>query len=352
MVLLDTVYFGNTLLKYLIALGILAGSIILGKILYWVITNIVKIFTQKTETKLDDILISSLQGPAVFFIFYTGFNVAYRTLSLTDNVLKVFSNISYIMFAINVSWLLMNFVDSIIKEYFARIAAKTKSDLDDQILPVVRTLVKTIIVIIAIISILDNMGFDIASLLAGLGIGGLAFALAAQDTLKNFFGGITVFADKPFKVGDRIKLDDQRDGFVKTIGVRSTVLETFDGTQIIVPNARIADTILENISREQARRIKTTIGVEYGTSMKKMEEAIKIIKEIILKNKDTDDKSFVTFDSFGDSTLNIQVIYWIKNKDNILTAKHAINMEIKKQFEKAKINMAFPTRTLYLKKSK
>lgn len=204
MVLLDTVYFGNTLLKYLIALGILAGSIILGKILYWVITNIVKIFTQKTETKLDDILISSLQGPAVFFIFYTGFNVAYRTLSLTDNVLKVFSNISYIMFAINVSWLLMNFVDSIIKEYFARIAAKTKSDLDDQILPVVRTLVKTIIVIIAIISILDNMGFDIASLLAGLGIGGLAFALAAQDTLKNFFGGITVFADKPFKVGDRI----------------------------------------------------------------------------------------------------------------------------------------------------
>ena len=352
MVGFSTVYFGNTILSYLMALGIVAGSIVAGKILYWIISNVVKVFTQKTETKLDDILIEALQGPAIFFLFYLGFNYAYRLLSFPEHVFKVFGNIAYILFAINVAWLLINIVDAIIQEYFAKIATRTKSDIDDQLMPIVRTLVKVIIVIIAIISILDNMGFDIASLLAGLGIGGLAFALAAQDTLKNLFGGITIFADKPFKVGDRIKLDDARDGFVRTIGVRSTILETFDGTQIIVPNAKITDSILENISRESARRVKASVGVEYGTSMKKMEEAIKIIKEIILKNKDTDDRSFVTFDGFGDFSLNIQIIYWIKNKDNILNAKHNINMEIKKQFEKAKINMAFPTSTVYLKKGK
>ncbi|PIN80076.1 mechanosensitive ion channel protein MscL [Candidatus Woesearchaeota archaeon CG10_big_fil_rev_8_21_14_0_10_32_9] len=352
MVGFSTVYFGNTILSYLIALGVVAGSIVAGKILYWLISNVVKVFTQKTETKLDDILIEALQGPAIFFLFYVGFNYAYRLLSFPEHVMTIFGNIAYILLAINVAWLLINIVDAIIQEYFAKIAAKTKSDIDDQLMPIVRTLVKVIIVIIAIISILDNMGFDIASLLAGLGIGGLAFALAAQDTLKNLFGGITIFADKPFKVGDRIKLDDSRDGFVRTIGVRSTILETFDGTQIIVPNAKITDSILENISRESARRVKASVGVEYGTSMKKMEEAIKIIKEIIVKNKDTEDRSFVTFDGFGDFSLNIQIIYWIKNKDNILIAKHNINMEIKKQFEKAKINMAFPTSTVYLKKGK
>jgi len=352
MVGFSTVYFGNTILSYLIALGVVAGSIVAGKLLYWIISNVIKAFTQKTETKLDDILIEALQGPAIFFLFYVGFNYAYRLLSFPEQVMTVFGNIAYILLAINVAWVLINIVDAIIQEYFAKIAVKTKTDIDDQLMPIVRTLVKVVIVIIAIISILDNMGFDIASLLAGLGIGGLAFALAAQDTLKNLFGGITIFADKPFKVGDRIKLDDARDGFVKTIGVRSTVLETFDGTQIIVPNAKITDSILENVSREQARRVKSSVGVEYGTSMKKMEEAIKIIKEIILKNKDTDDKSFVTFDSFGDFSLNIQIIYWIKNKNNILNAKHAINMEIKKRFEKAKINMAFPTSTVYLKKGK
>lgn len=352
MAIFSTVYFGNTILSYLIALAIIAGSIIAGKILYWIISTFVKAFTQKTKTDLDDILIEALQGPAIFFLFYIGFNYAYGTLSFPEHVLTVFKNISYIILAINISWLLMNIVDTIIRAYFSRVAARTKTDLDDHLLPVIRTLVKVIIIAIAIISILDNMGFDIASLLAGLGIGGLAFALAAQDTLKNLFGGITLFADKPFKIGDRIKLDDQRDGFVKKIGVRSTILETFDGTQIIVPNAKIADTILENVSREQARRVKMIIGVEYGTSMKKMDEAIKIIKDIVLKNKDTDDKSFVIFDGFGDSSLNILVIYWIKNLDNILDAKHNINMDIKKKFEKAKIEMAFPTRTLYMKKTK
>jgi MscS family membrane protein len=347
---LEATYYGNTIGQYLIAIAIVLAGVIAGKIVYWIFGNILKVLTKKTKTNLDDILVEALNNPVVFFIFYVCFNYAYRTLYLSDRAGIVFKNISFILLAINIAWVILNLVDAFIMEYFAKIAAKTKSDLDDQLLPVIRTTVKIVIIVIAAISVLDNMGFDIASLLAGLGIGGLAFALAAQDTLKNFFGGVAVFTDKPFKIGDRIKLDDARDGFVREIGVRSTRLETFDGTYIVVPNALISNTILENISKEKSRRIKMILGLEYDTSDAKMEKAISIIKEIVKKHTDTDDKSVVTFDSFGDSSLNIQVIYWIKNMDLIADVKHDINTAIKKRFTKEKINFAFPTRTVYMKK--
>jgi MscS family membrane protein len=347
---LDATYFGNTVGKYLIAIAIVVGGIIAGKIVYWIFENVLKVFTKKTKTNLDDIIVEALNNPVVFFVFYVCFNYAYKTLFLSARAETVFKNISYILLAIDIAWAVINLIDSFIKEYFVKMAEKTKSELDDQLLPVIRTLVKIVIIVIAAISVLDNMGFDIASLLAGLGIGGLAFALAAQDTLKNFFGGVAVFTDKPFKVGDRIKLDDARDGFVREIGVRSTKLETFDGTYIIVPNALISSTILENISREKTRRVKMVLGLEYSTSSAKLDRAIEILKEIIKKNKNTNDDSVVTFDNFGNSSLDIQVIYWINDLTKIADVKHSINSEIKKRFDKENINFAFPTTTIYLKK--
>jgi len=348
---LETAYFGNTIGKYLVAIAVILLSIVVGKIAYWIFANILKVLTKKTKTNLDDIIVEALNNPVVFFIFYVGFNYAYRMLYLSERAGVIFKNISIILLAINISWAVINLVDALIREYFAKIAEKTKTDMDDQLLPVIRSIVKIVIIIIASIAVLDNMGFDIASLLAGLGIGGLAFALAAQDTLKNFFGGVAVFTDKPFKVGDRIKLDDVRDGFVREIGVRSTKIETFDGTHIIVPNGMIANSILENVSREKARRVKITLGLDYSTSDSKLEKAIFIIKEIIKKNKLTDKETFnVTFDSFGDSTLNVVVIYWITDVSKVMDVKHEINVEIKKKFEKEKISFAFPTSTIYLKK--
>ncbi|MFA6073362.1 MAG: mechanosensitive ion channel family protein [Candidatus Woesearchaeota archaeon] len=347
---LENVYFGNSLSHYFLAIAIILLSIIVGKIAYWIFKNIFHVITKKTETKLDDVIAEALENPVVFFIFYLGFNYAYRMLYFSARAEAVFKNISFILLVINIAWVVINIIDGLIKEYFVRIAEKTKSELDNQLLPVIRTMVKVIIIIIAAISVLDNMGFDIASLLAGLGIGGLAFALAAQDTLKNFFGGVAVFADKPFKVGDRIKLDDVRDGFVKEIGVRSTKIETFDGTYIIVPNGMIANSILENVSKEKSRRIKMILDVEYGTSTSKLEKGMNIVKDIIKKNKKVSDNSFVTFDSFGDSSLKIQIIYWITDLENILQIKNDINIEIKKRFEKEKIAFAFPSSTIYLRK--
>jgi MscS family membrane protein len=343
-------YFGNTIGKYLIALAIIMGGIIVGKVVYWIFGNVLKVFTKKTQTHLDDIIVDSLNNPIVFFIFYLCFNYAYRTLLLSLRAEEILRNISYILLAINVAWILLNLLDAFIREYFGRIAEKTDSDLDDQLLPVIRTIVKIIVVVVAVISILDNMGFDIASLLAGLGIGGLAFALAAQDTLKNFFGGIAVFADKPFKVGDRIKLDDSRQGFVREIGVRSTQLETFDGTYIVVPNSLISNTILENMSKEKMRRISMVLNLDIRTSSQKLERAKEIIIDVIKKHKSTENEPSVTFDKFGNQSLDILVIYWIRDITVVGVVKNDVNSEIKKRFDKEKISLAHNATKVYMQK--
>ena len=203
--------------------------------------------------------------------------------------------------------------------------------------------------------LIKSFGYDVTSLVAGLGIGGLAFALAAQPLLSNLFGGIAIIADKPFHIDDRIVIDGKYDGFVREIGMRSTIIETLNSTKLTIPNAVIATTVVENITREKARKITMNLGLTYNSSTKKIEEAIKILKEILEKNQfvvnnDKDCVSIVAFNEFKDFSLNINVIYYIKDLDNISKAKTEINLAIKEKFEKAGIEFAYPTQTVYVKK--
>ncbi|PIN69253.1 mechanosensitive ion channel protein MscL [Candidatus Woesearchaeota archaeon CG11_big_fil_rev_8_21_14_0_20_43_8] len=345
----DLVYLGNHLYSYLISLGILAIAIILGKVIYYISRNIIRKVTEKTKTMLDDILVDVLEKPLVFMLLVIGFYFAYNRLVLPVGVIGFFGNVTKILFIIGVSWFIIKFVDSLLLHYAAPLTKRTKSDLDDQIVPILRSVVKWIIIIVTFIMIVDNFGYDVGSLLAGLGLGGLAFALAAQDMLGNLFGGFSILADSPFKLNERIRFNNY-DGWVRAIGLRTTRMETLDGTYLTIPNAMISKTISENVSREKARKIKFTIGVTYDTSTKKLEQAMKIIKDIVVKHSDTDDNCLTAFTEFGAYSLNILAIYWIKNPDKILDVQNEINLEIKKSFEKAKISMAFPTQTLEVKK--
>lgn len=347
--ILNEVYLGNSLLDYSIFFGIILAALIIGRIIFFISKTVLKHRAEKTKTKLDDILVAVLEKPLVFLIFIIGLIVALRTLVLSPGVEKFASNTIQILLTIDVFWFVIQFVDSMLVNYIVPMTSKSKSELDDVLVPIIRRLVKIVLVVLALIIIIDNFGYDVTSLIAGLGIGGLAFALAAKDMLANMFGGLAILTDKPFKLGDRIKIEGH-DGWVREIGLRTTRMETLDGFIMIVPNSKVADSILENVSMEDSRKVKFTIGVEYGTPQKKMIQAKKIIEEVIKKNKDTKNDSIVSFVEFADSSLNFLVIYWIKNLDSILSAKHHINMEIKKEFEKAKIEMAFPSRTIYMRK--
>lgn len=347
---LNMTFFGNTLLQYFIFFGILALSIILGKIAYYVITNFIKVFTKKTKTVADDMLIEVTEHPAIFLIFIIGFYIAYKYLTLSLEIEKTFFNIVLVMLIFTLTWFFTRLIDGIIKYYLVPFSQKTQTDLDDALIPILRRLSKIVLIFIAAIIVLDKFGYNVTSLVAGLGIGGLAVALAAQETLSNVFGGITILTDKPFSLGDRVKVAGT-EGFVKEIGMRSTKITTLDGSELVVPNSNIAKDIIENVAREKERRVKLVLGVEYSTPTKKLEKAVGIIKKIILDEKGTKkEECMVFFDEFAESSLNIVVIYWITDLKRIFEVKSAINFKIKQAFEKENMEFAFPTRTIYTKK--
>jgi len=307
-------------------------------------------FTQKSKTRLDDLLVESLHGPVVFSILLLGLTIGIKLLELTDSGLVIYNRIIGVGVTIAVAWFIMRIVDAIIRNYIAPLTKKSKSKFDDTLFPIIKSLVDFSIIAITLIVILQNLGIQVTGLIAGLGIGGLAFALAAKDMLGNMFGGAAILADKPFQVGDRVKVDGQ-DGHVKKITLRSTTLKTFGGTTVVMPNSRIADSTLENVSSEKMRRVKIILGLTYSTTSKQLEKAKKIVEKIIKDHTTVDDKVFVTFSNFNSSSLDIQVIYYIKDLDNILAIKDEVNMAIKKAFDKEKLDFAFPTQTIHIAKN-
>jgi len=349
--LLTATYFGNTVLDYLIFFAFVAGGVIIGKIFTWVNGNIVRKLASKTKTELDDVLIGLIEKPIIVYIaaFTTWIGWQFLDFSAHPVIDTYFGHILYLIVAISTAWLLSGVIKAVIDYYITPLASKTKTDLDDTLIPILKKLISFVIYAIALIMILNHFGQEIGPLLAGLGIGGLAFALAAKDMLSNIFGSVTILMDKPFKIGQRIRVEGF-DGSVKEINVRTTRIQTLDGTMVYVPNAKFTDTIIENVAQEPTRKVKMSIGVTYDTSNAKMNEAVKILDGILKKHKELNGKHLISFNEFGPYSLNILVIYHIKNKDNILGIQHDVNMAIKEQFEKAKIDMAFPTQTIELKK--
>jgi MscS family membrane protein len=236
-----------------------------------------------------------------------------------------------------------------VDEYIAPYLSKTETELDDVLLPIIRRGLKIIIWVVALIVALDNAGYDITTMLAGLGVGGLAIAMAAKDSVSNFFGGFTIFTDKPFVLNDRIKVAGF-DGTVTEIGMRSTRIKTLEGRIVTIPNSSIANDPIENISSEPSRKVVTNLGLTYDMDEKKVAEAMKIIHEIAESNAETiEENRSVGFTEFGDFALNILFIYRIKKGADILDTKTAINTEILKRFNAVSLEFAFPSQTIYTK---
>ncbi len=342
-------YYGNTIYMWAIALLIVVGAFVIGKSLYWIIGNIIKKITSKTKTKLDDIIIDMIEEPIMFAIVLAGMWYALSTLVISEGAQAIVTKGFHFAITLNIAWLIARLFNAIFEEYVKPFADKTESDFDDQILPLVRKGIITTIWILGIIVALDNAGYKVGPLLAGLGIGGIALAMAAKDTIANIFGGFTIFTDKPFKIRDRIKIDSY-DGTVEEIGLRSTRLRTLTGTQVTIPNAMFAENPVENITREPTRKITLNLGLTYNTTPEKMEKAQKILREIATKSKLVDDNFKISFTTFGDFSLGILFMYYIKKDSDILEAQNTINLEILRQFNKEKLSFAFPTQTIEIHK--
>jgi MscS family membrane protein len=343
---LESSFYGNTILEWLIALGIIAGAFVVGKGLYLLLGGAVRKLTEKTKTRLDDILIDMLEEPLVFAVIVIGIWVGTHTLNLSEGMALWLGRVFYVLVIINIAWLVSRTFDALVEEYIVPLVDATEGDFDDQLLPIARRAVKMVIWVLAIVVALNNAGYDIGALLAGLGIGGLAFALAAQDMVSNLFGGFTIFTDRPFTVHDRIKVGGL-DGSVQEIGVRSTRIKTLEGRTVTVPNSKIAHDAVENVTSEPARKVVLNLGLTYDMNADQVQKAMDVLVEIAAANQSVQEEPTVGFNAFGDFALGILFIYWVIKGEDILGTQTAVNLEILRRFSEAGLDMAFPTQTVY-----
>ena len=344
--LLTQTYYQNTLQAWLIAAAIIIGSIVFGKMIYWIFSRVVRAFTSRSETRLDDILIDMIEEPVVFMIIASGIWFGLETLALPARLEAAVGNSYHVIVALLVGWLLSRLFDAFYREYLVKVVEQSETDLDDQLAPIVAKGVKITIWSMAFIIGMNNAGYDVAALIAGLGIGGLALAMAAKDTVSNIFGGFTIFTDKPFNIGDRVKVSGF-DGSITEIGLRSTRLKTLDGRIVTIPNSTFTGSAVENVSWEPSRKVVLNIGLVYETTPDQIEQAMKMLKQIVDNHASTEEDTWMAFNAFGDFALNICFIYYIRKGEDIGATQTEINLAILRQFGEHKLEMAFPTQTLY-----
>ena len=341
-------FYGNSIFNWAIAVGILILSFVVVKMLYWIFSNVIRRLTSKTKTNLDDVLIDKLEKPLTYLVLILGYWISIHYLVFKEEVELVLENAAYFLLVIDFTAILSRIVDALITEIIMPISEKSDSSFDNQLIPVIQKGVRSIIWILGIIIGLDNIGFDITAMIAGLGIGGLALALAAQDSVKNIFAGIMIFLDKPFRIKDRIQVDGF-DGIVEEVGLRSTRLRTLEGRIVTIPNSRFTDNSVTNVTSQPTLKVKLNLGLIYDTDEVQMQKAIDILEDIVKNQEAITDDYAAGFNGFGDFSLNILFIYYVKPDSHWLDTQTLVNKEILRRFNKEGLEFAFPTQTILKK---
>ena len=353
---------GNGVWRFLLVLLIVLVTMAIGRIVQYAITSYALRLDRKKGVSALTLLLKALANPIYVAIFAVGIFFCKAPLFFDNEqgiriaIQSGWTTIVRVIAAIAVAYALYRLVD-VIEYYLNRLVGKTETKLDDMLVPIVRKALRITISIIAALLIAENiLGADrIKSLLFSAGIGGIAIALAAKDTIANFFGSITIFADRPFQMNELVKIGDHL-GPIEEVGFRSTRLRTLQGHLVTVPNSVIANSMVENVGRRPFIRRTSNITITYDSGHKKAGRAVQIIKEILAEvpevNADPEHPPRVYFNEFNDWSLNIYMSYWVKPPDYWLyqQVNERVNLEMMKRFEAEKIDFAFPSQTLYVKK--
>jgi MscS family membrane protein len=362
---LDTINYeiirGNSIWRFgLVLIGIIV-TMAAGRIAQFAMTSCALKRQQKTGVNVATLFLQALSKPLYVAVFALGLNLCKLLLyfdaekGIRPIIFDGWTQIARVVGAIAGAYALYRLVD-VVEYYLNRLVSKTETKLDDMLVPVVRKSLRVTIAIIGVLFVAESVvGADkIRSLLLGAGVGGIAIALAAKDTIANFFGSITIFADRPFQIDELIKINDYY-GSVEEVGFRSTRIRTKQGHLVTIPNNTIANSMIENVGKRPFIRRTSNITITYDSGTAKTKRAVEIIKQVLADtseiNSDPDRKPRVYFSDFNDWSLNIYMTYWVKPADYWLSheVNERVNFAIMKQFEKERIDFAFPSQTLYLK---
>ncbi|MGB2807952.1 MAG: mechanosensitive ion channel family protein [Sedimentisphaerales bacterium] len=358
---------GNEVWRFLILLLVVLVAMAVGRIVQFAINNYAGRRDKERGLTALTLFLRCLTKPISVAFFALGLYLCKLCLVFEDKMAvpvvegisstieKGWTKIAQAVAAIALAYALYRLVD-IIEHYLQRWTGKTQTKMDDMLVPVIRKSLRATITIIAVLWIADGiLDAEIRAILVSAGVGGIAIALAAKDTIANFFGSIAIFADRPFQIDELVKIGEHL-GPVEQVGFRSTKIRTLQGHLVTVPNSVIVNSAVENVGRRPYIRRTSNITITYGSGQRGAERAVQMIKEVLSNvpevNTDPERPPRVYFSDFNDWSLNIYMSYWVKPPDYWLyqEVNERVNIEIMKRFEAEKIEFAFPSQTLYVKK--
>ncbi len=347
--LTDNKLFGEPLWKYIASLIFIFLAFYISKLLDYVVNVWLRKWAARTETKLDDLLLELLHGPVKVVAFVVFLHVGLNVFKWPAVAQMFLSKGLIVVVACSLTYVALKLVDLLMGLWRQRAALGTDKSLDEELFPVISRSLKAFVVVVAVLVTSQNLGINITGVIASLSIGGLALGLAAQDTLGNLFGAVAVYMDKPFRIGDRIKLESV-DGMVESIGLRSTRVRSLDGHHVTIPNKIVGNAIITNVTRRPNIKTEINLGLTYDTPADKVKRAVQILEEIYRKHPMTADL-LISFNKFADSALNIQIVHWWNSADfrAYTGGMQELNLAIKERFDAEGICFAFPTQTVYVK---
>jgi len=347
--ILQKSFLQNSIQDYLLFLSILIVGILLIRILKGVVLNRLKAWTKKTATTIDDFLIHIIQKSLLPLLYFGVFFISARSLSLNPSISKIIDVLGVILLTFNGIRFLVALAVYVIENYWSK---KEGDEVRQRGIKTIIPVIKIIIWGIGITFLLDNLGFKISAVIAGLGIGGIAVALAAQTILGDLFSYFVIFFDRPFEVGDFIIIDNFL-GSIEHIGIKTTKIRSLGGEQLVFSNTDLTNSRLRNYKRMTNRRVVFKLGVTYQTSLQQLQKIPVIITNII-KNVNGSAFDRAHFSSYGDFSLVFEAVYYVIGGDytKYMNIQQEINFKIKEEFEKRGIEFAYPTQTLFLEKIK
>ena len=340
-------FLGIPFANLIAAIFVLLLFLLFRKFFTYIVMETLQKLAKRTQTYYDDRIISSLKDPISFAFIIIGLHLFFLLIFKETGVIKKILN-TLILF--DIFWIIIAITDAL-RGVFHHATAKFNPDLAKETGNFILKMVKIFIGSIGLAAMLQVWGINVTALIASLGLGGLAFALAAKDTAANLFGSFAILADKSIRIDEWIRVNNI-EGIVEDIGMRTTKIRSFERSLITVPNSIVANAPIENFSRRGVRRIKMHIGLVYGTSQEQISNIVSEIKTMLQNHEGISQKEtmLVSFDSFGDSSLDIFVYTFTatSNWERYLEIREDVNLKIMQIVEANNSDFAFPSRSIYV----
>lgn len=329
----------------------LMAAMVLSKLVTLLFRGRLKDWASKTSTQFDDQVLLMLERPLSLFLLGVGARTSIEFLHLPEALDKLLGNTLTVVLTVFVAWGITRVQDAVRIVFIDPRVLASETKLDDQLVPIADRSLKVVVWSLAILIAFSNLGYDILSLLTGLGIGGLAVAMAAQATLSNLLGSVTIFADQPFQVDDYIEVSGHR-GVVTDVGLRASRLRTLEGYVVNIPNSAVVDQPVINHTIDGSWRHDLTLGLVYDTSYEQLENGMEMLEQILEEHPRVADY-VVRFTDFGASALEISVAFFVPDGDIgvFLDTRSEVNLAIKRAFDEAGLSFAFPSMSVYLEKT-